>query len=377
MLRRLALIGECSCKPYAARVLIETERLVLRRLAMGDLDEFVVLHRDPEVVRFVGALDRAQAKERLQASEREWGTRGHGLLAVLDRSSGRLLGRVGLRYWQQFQETEAGWLLRREAWGHGYATEAVRACVDWGFATLPIPNITAMIHPENTRSARVARRLDFEPVREDVLLGGPVIVHSLKRERLVSLDPIEGRPCSLRVQLSKGRWLRLLDESDAQELYSVIEANRDALACWMPWAAGQTLEDTLTFIRGTREQLARNDGFQTAVIDHGRIVGMIGFHSISWRHRSTSIGYWLAESAQGDGTMTDAVRALVDHAFGAWRLHRVEIRAGVNNMRSRAISERLGFTQEGVEREAERVGGRYVDQVVYAALATDWHVRDR
>jgi RimJ/RimL family protein N-acetyltransferase len=194
-----------------------------------------VLHRDPEVVRFVGALDHAQAKERLQASEREWGARGHGLLAVLDRSSGRLLGRVGLRYWPQFQETEAGWLLRRDTWGRGYATEAVRACVDWGFATLPAPYITAMIHPENTRSIRVAQRLGFEPVREDVLLGDPVIVHSLERESWASLDPIEGiRPCSLRVQLSTGRWLRLLDETDAQELYSVIEANRDALARWLP-----------------------------------------------------------------------------------------------------------------------------------------------
>jgi len=63
---------------------------------------------------------------------------------------------------------------------------------------------------------------------------------------------------------------------------------------------------------------------------------------------------------------------LVDHAFGAWRLHRVEIRAGVENARSRAIPERLGFRREGVLREAERVGDRYVDQVVYAVLAGDW-----
>ena len=173
------------------------------------------------------------------------------------------------------------------------------------------------------------------------------------------------------------QWLRLLEESDARELHSLIEANRDHLARWMPWAAGQTLDDTLTFIRGTREQLANNDGFQTAVIDNGRIVGIVGFHGISWRHRSTSIGYWLAESAQGHGTMTHAVQALVDHAFGAWRLHRVEIRAGVENTRSRAISERLGFTQEGVVREAERVGDSYIDQVVYATLASDWLVRDR
>ena len=83
---------------------------------------------------------------------------------------------------------------------------------------------------------------------------------------------------------------------------------------------------------------------------------------------STSIGYWLAESAQRRGTMTRAVQTLLDHAFGVWQLHRVEIRAAVNNTRSRAIPERLGFNQEGVLRAAERIGKRYTDQVVYAML---------
>jgi len=157
-----------------------------------------------------------------------------------------------------------------------------------------------------------------------------------------------------------------------------VEANRDHhLARWMPWATGQTLEDTLAFTRRTREQLASNDGFQTAVIGDGRIVGVIGFHGISWEHRSTSIGYWLAESAQGRGTMTRSVRALVDHALRTWRLHRVEIRAAVDNTRSRAIPERLGFAQEGVAREVERVGERYVDQVVYSMLASEWGRRVR
>ena len=340
---------------------------------MADLDEFAALHHDPEVVRFVRALDRAQAEKRLQANEQEWGERGHGMLAVLDRSSGRFLGRVGLKYWPQFQETEAGWLLRRDAWGHGYATEATRACVDWGFATLPVPCITAMIQPGNTRSIRVAQRLGFEPVREDVLLGEPVIVHAVEREDWASLNPTAGnRRCSLRVELSRGCWLRLLEESDAQELYAVVEANRDHLARWMPWAGGQTLDDTLTFIRRIGDQLTNNDGFQTAVIEDGRIAGMVGFHGVSWEHRLTSIGYWLAESAQGSGTMTHAVRALVDHALGTWRLHRIEIRAGVDNARSRAIPERLGFTQEGLAREAERIGERYVDQVVYSMLAGEW-----
>jgi ribosomal-protein-serine acetyltransferase len=176
----------------------------------------------------------------------------------------------------------------------------------------------------------------------------------------------------LHIPLSDGRQLRLIEEADAEEVYALVRANRAYLARWMPWAAGQTLADTLAFVGRTRAQLAANDGFQTAVVEDGRIVGVVGFHGVSWQHRSTTVGYWLAEAAQGRGTMTRAVRALVDHALGTWRLHRVEIRAGVENARSRAIPERLRFTQEGVLRETELVGDRYVDQVVYAMLAGEW-----
>ena len=163
--------------------------------------------------------------------------------------------------------------------------------------------------------------------------------------------------------------LRILEESDAEGLYATVDANRDHLTRWLPWAAGQTLDGTRAFIRGTRRQLANNDGFQTAIVEDGRIIGMVGFHGVSWEHRSTSIGYWLAEAAQRRGIMTRAVRALVDHAFTVWQLNRVEIRAAVDNRRSRSIPERLGFRQEGVLRKAELVGDRYVDHVVYAKLA--------
>jgi ribosomal-protein-serine acetyltransferase len=173
----------------------------------------------------------------------------------------------------------------------------------------------------------------------------------------------------LTIELANGQWLRLLEESDARELHAVIEANRAYLARWMPWAAGQTPQDTLAFIHRTREQLVDNNGFQTAVVENSKIIGVVGFHGVRWDDRSTSIGYWLAESSQGRGIMTEAVRALVDHAFGVWQLHRVEIRAAVENARSRAVLQRLGFAQEGVLRDAERIGERYVDLVVYALLA--------
>jgi RimJ/RimL family protein N-acetyltransferase len=103
---------------------LETERLHLRPAGIGDVNEYVALSDDPEVTRFVTAVDRRAAEERLRANEREWRERGHGMFALLDRRDGRFLGRAGLKYWPQFDETEVGWVLRRHVWGRGYASEA-------------------------------------------------------------------------------------------------------------------------------------------------------------------------------------------------------------------------------------------------------------
>jgi ribosomal-protein-serine acetyltransferase len=176
----------------------------------------------------------------------------------------------------------------------------------------------------------------------------------------------------VRLTLPGGQTLRVLEVSDADELYALIDANRSHLARWMPWAAGQTLEGTLEFIRAAGSRLAEGNGFQAAIVDGGRIVGVIGFHGIDWLHHSTSLGYWLAEDAQGQGTMTTAVRAMLGHALLGLGLNRVEIRASVENARSRALIERLGFHYEGVAREAFRLADGYHDDAVYSMLAAEW-----
>ncbi len=176
----------------------------------------------------------------------------------------------------------------------------------------------------------------------------------------------------LRFDLAPDTYLRLLEPRDGGELHALIAANREQLIPWMPWAAAEGPVETRAFIALTRRQIADDDGFQTAIVREGRIAGMIGFHGVDWDARATSIGYWLDAGAQGRGTMTAAVRALVDHALSVWALNRVEIRVAPENRRSRAIPERLGFTEEGTLRQAERVGERYLDSVVYAMLAEDW-----
>jgi RimJ/RimL family protein N-acetyltransferase len=164
---------------YARRVLLETRRLLMRPMSPEDLDEFVELHADPEVTRFIVPFDRPEAEERLRKNDLEWQERGHGLVAVLDRESRRFLGRAGLKHWPQFDETELGWALRRDAWGRGYATEAALACAEWGLSDFDLPYLTAMIGPGNSRSIRVAERLEMTRLRDDVVLDNPVTVYAL------------------------------------------------------------------------------------------------------------------------------------------------------------------------------------------------------
>jgi ribosomal-protein-serine acetyltransferase len=177
----------------------------------------------------------------------------------------------------------------------------------------------------------------------------------------------------LPIHLPSGHKLRLLEESDADALYRVIDENRARLARWMAWAEGQTLADTLDFIRSGHRQLTSEQGFQAAIVGESGIVGVAGFHGVDWPNRTTSMGYWLAVGEEGRGTMAHAVRALVDHAFSRWGLNRVEIRADVANARSRALAERLGFTYEGTLRQALRLADGFHDDALYALLAEDWH----
>jgi RimJ/RimL family protein N-acetyltransferase len=161
--------------------LIETDRLTLRPLTVADLDDILALHEDEETIRFLGSLDHKEALERLTNNEREWRELGYGRLAIVERATGRFLGRGGLKYWPQFDESEVGWALRADRRGQGYATEAARASIDWGFATLDVPYITAMIEPANTSSRAVARRLGMEKLRDDVLEDHHVEVFAAQR----------------------------------------------------------------------------------------------------------------------------------------------------------------------------------------------------
>jgi ribosomal-protein-serine acetyltransferase len=173
------------------------------------------------------------------------------------------------------------------------------------------------------------------------------------------------------IELSDNLLLRDLEPEDAGELYELVDSNRHHLAEWMPWARDQDLARTERFLRTVAEKRDRGEALEGAIVIDGRIAGCAGFPIVDPVARSAVIGYWIAEEHQGHGLVTRAVSALIDHAFGELGLHRLEISAATDNVRSRAIPERLGFTQEGVLREAEEVAGRRQDLAVYGLLARE------
>jgi RimJ/RimL family protein N-acetyltransferase len=147
---------------------VHTDRLTLRRWRAEDREPFAAINADPEVMRFIGTgavLGRGLSDDLVARFEREWRERGFGLWALSERDDDeqRLLGFCGLTVPMFLPSVlpavEVGWRLARSAWGHGYATEAARAAIAFGFAEHGVEEILAIVDPGNERSLRVCEKL--------------------------------------------------------------------------------------------------------------------------------------------------------------------------------------------------------------------------
>lgn len=173
--------------------------------------------------------------------------------------------------------------------------------------------------------------------------------------------------------LENGTVLRRYTLDDADQLFSLIDRERNHLRRWLPWVDLTVAPNNVrNFIVMTHDQERNKSGFHCAIVRDGQILGTVGLHSVDWPNRKTSLGYWLGSAHTGGGVMTTAVRRVVSHCFDVLKLHRIEIRCAVGNEKSRGIPVRLGFSEEGVARGSEWLGDHFVDHVVYAMLAPAW-----
>lgn len=167
--------------------------------------------------------------------------------------------------------------------------------------------------------------------------------------------------------------LELLQQHHRYELYDLIDTNRDHLRKWLQWVdKRQSPEDFEPIIKAWLQNYGENNGFDAGIRYKGQLVGMVALHYIDWTNRTTSIGYFLAESAQGRGIMTKTLHAMLEYIFSVLALHRVEIECDLSNDRSLAVPARLGFVQEGIKRQAHWLYDHYEDLVTFSLLADEW-----
>lgn len=167
--------------------------------------------------------------------------------------------------------------------------------------------------------------------------------------------------------------LRSLLPADASVVHSLIQQNRTHLDQWLRWSSGiQTLSDTAAFLDTFAAKEAAADGFHLGLWWKDRLVGGLVCWYINRHNRTAELGYWLGADATGRGLATRSAALGVRHLFEAEQLNRVEMQCGVENLASRRVAERLGFTLEGIRRESHWITHRFVDHAVYGLLRREW-----
>jgi RimJ/RimL family protein N-acetyltransferase len=157
--------------PYATRLAeLETARLRLAPLDSSRAEELAEIYANPEVARYIGG-DRLTGKgTRAQVAlfEQVWRARGHGQSAIIERTTGPMIGRAGLYHWANWDEVELGYVLATDSQGQGMAREAAQAWLQRAQAHLPQDDLIAVIQPANTASIALAELLGFTFERRDV-----------------------------------------------------------------------------------------------------------------------------------------------------------------------------------------------------------------
>ena len=161
---------------------VETPRLILRGWRASDAEAHAAMCAEPEVMRSVGGVLTPQQSWRVMAQHAgHWTLRGYGPWVIERRDDGVLLGRAGLWNPDGWPGLELGWVLARHAWGHGYATEAAHAALEWTWASVETDRVISIIAPENRASIRVAERLGLALERERRLDDKPVRIYGIDR----------------------------------------------------------------------------------------------------------------------------------------------------------------------------------------------------
>jgi RimJ/RimL family protein N-acetyltransferase len=166
--------------------ILETDRLYLREYEINDQEGLAKIYSDAEVMKYIGrggVLDAEKTLNRIEAWRNkyyhEW---GFGIWALIEKASGNLIGQCGFNILKETSEVEIAYLLAKEFWGKGYATEISRAAISYGFTVLNLKRIVALAYPENIPSINVIQKLGMKYEGEKEFFGKKFIFFSMEHD---------------------------------------------------------------------------------------------------------------------------------------------------------------------------------------------------
>jgi RimJ/RimL family protein N-acetyltransferase len=168
---------------------VETPRLLLRLPEIADAEPFMAIMWDPEVVAKKQVTLREEpgdielARKKTSSLIKHWQDRGYGLWTVVEKASGRIIGTVGLQKWQGWPDAELAWIIHRDWWSQGIASEAAQAALAWAWQHTSLDHVISIINADDTRSMKVATKVgeQFERADVDPIDGGPVHIFGVSR----------------------------------------------------------------------------------------------------------------------------------------------------------------------------------------------------
>lgn len=171
-------------QPYF--IVLETDRLILRRQVPEDLDDLWALYCNPAITKYIPDAPRSSDEAR---QELEWHMNGHpknpdfGLWATIYKATGKFIGRCGLLPWtiDGQDEVEVAYTIAQEYWGQGLATEAAQAILRLGFEKLNLSRLICVIDEDNVSSQHVAEKIGMRFEREAHDELGPFWIFSINK----------------------------------------------------------------------------------------------------------------------------------------------------------------------------------------------------
>lgn len=175
----------------------------------------------------------------------------------------------------------------------------------------------------------------------------------------------------IRCNINQHLYLQEIDETTTSLIFHAIDTNRNHLRTWLPFVDSTHSEsDSQLFVNSVLNSEPKEYVF--GIFHQHHFVGLIGTVKSDLKNRKTEIGYWLIESAQGQGIVHQCAKVVIHFLFEKLNFNRIQIKVAVNNLKSKNVAEKLPLHCEGIERDGELLSNGFTDLYVYSVLKNDF-----